>query len=108
MLDEVIYNQQIASIFQRLTKAADALDPDIIEASGSGDMVTLTSAKGQKCIVSTQRAVRQIWVAGKGLGIHFSFDEATQTWRDDKSQGYELLQFVQDVVQTISGTRLPL
>ena len=108
MIDESQYNQQIADVFKKLMKASDDLDPDILESSTSGDMVALTAASGQKCIVSTQRAVRQIWVAGKGLGIHFSFDEASQTWQDDKSHGLELYQFIQDVVKTISGTSLPL
>lgn len=108
MLDEAKYNQQISTIFQKLMRAADQIDPDVIEASSSGDMVTLTSAKGQKCVVSTQRAVRQIWVAGKGLGIHFSFDEASSTWKDDKNQGYELFGFINDVLKTISGTTLAI
>ena len=66
-------------LFLRQCKSADDLDPDVLEASSSGDMVTLLAASGQRCVVSTQRAVRQIWVAGKGLGIHFSFDEASNT-----------------------------
>jgi CyaY protein len=108
MIDESQYNLQIAAVFHTLMKASDNIDPDILESSTSGDMVALTAASGQKCIVSTQRAVRQIWVAGKGLGIHFSFDEASQNWKDDKHQGLELYQFIQDVVKTISGTSLPL
>jgi CyaY protein len=108
MIDESQYNQQISAVFNILMKASDHVDPDILESSTSGDMVALTAASGQKCIVSTQRAVRQIWVAGKGLGIHFSFDESSQKWKDDKAQGLELYQFIQDVVKTISGANLLL
>jgi CyaY protein len=68
-------------------------------------MVTVTSAAGQKVVVNTQRATRQIWVAGKGLGLHFSF-EADGRWMDDKGKGVELFAFVADAVEAVSGVRL--
>ncbi|WP_224364653.1 iron donor protein CyaY [Hyalangium versicolor] len=103
MMDEGRYNQLVASIFKRMLAAADAIDPDILEAESTGDMLTLTARSREKCIVNTQRAVRQIWVAGKSQGIHFSYDEASGTWRDDKGKGLELFAFVADVVRDISG-----
>lgn len=108
MMDESRYSQLVSAIFRRLVEAADKLDPDVLEASTSGDMVSLAGANGQKCVVSTQRAVRQIWVAGKGLGIHFSYDEASASWKDDKGKGIELFSFVNEVVEHISGGPLPL
>lgn len=108
MLDESTYNREVAAVFRRIIDAADTLDPDELEADATGDMVTLTSATGEKCIVNTQRAVRQIWVAGKGQGIHFSWDAASGTWLDDKGKGLELLRFVEEVVEAISPARLRL
>lgn len=105
-MDEAAYNQRVAAAFKRILSAADALDPDVLEAESTGDMVTLTSASREKCIVNTQRAVRQIWVAGCGQGIHFSYDAASGTWRDDKGKGLELFRFVADVVREISGEAL--
>jgi CyaY protein len=102
-MDESRYNQLVAGIFKRLLAAADALDPDILEADSTGDMVTLTARSREKCIVNTQRAVRQIWVAGKSQGIHFSYDEASGTWKDDKGRGLELFSFVADVVRDLTG-----
>ncbi|WP_257455349.1 iron donor protein CyaY [Archangium lipolyticum] len=106
MIDEAVYNQLIAAAFKRIVAAADALDPDVLEAESTGDMVTLTAASREKCIVNTQRAVRQIWVAGRGQGIHFSYDSATGSWLDDKGKGLELFRFVADVVREISGEEL--
>lgn len=106
MIDEARYNQLVAAVFKRLLAAADAIDPDLLEADSTGDMVTLTARSREKCIVNTQRAVRQIWVAGKSQGIHFSHDEATGTWKDDKGKGLELFSFVADVVKDISGADL--
>ncbi|WP_224243649.1 iron donor protein CyaY [Hyalangium gracile] len=106
MMDEARYNQLVAAVFKRMLAAADAIDPDILEAESTGDMLTLTSRSREKCIVNTQRAVRQIWVAGKSQGIHFTYDDATGTWRDDKGKGLELFAFVADVVRDISGADL--
>ena len=105
-MDEVTYNQLIAAAFKRIVAAADVLDPDVLEAESTGDMVTLTASSREKCIVNTQRAVRQIWVAGRGQGIHFSYDPATGSWMDDKGKGLELFRFVADVVRDISGEEL--
>lgn len=105
-MDEARYNQLVAGVFKRMLAAADKLDPDVLEADSTGDMLTLTAPSREKCIVNTQRAVRQIWVAGKSQGIHFSYDEATGTWKDDKGKGLELFSFVADVVRDISGADL--
>ncbi|HEX8536984.1 MAG TPA: iron donor protein CyaY [Cystobacter sp.] len=106
MMDEALYNQLVAGAFKRILAAADGIDPDVLEAESTGDMVTLTSASREKCIVNTQRAVRQIWVAGRGQGIHFSYEPARGLWLDDKGKGLELFRFVADVVQDISGEPL--
>ena len=102
-MDEARYNQLVAAIFKRMLAAADALDPDVLEAESTGDMLTLTAPSREKCIVNTQRAVRQMWVAGKGQGIHFSYDEATGAWKDDKGKGLELFSFVASVVRELSS-----
>ncbi|MBZ4394992.1 iron donor protein CyaY [Myxococcus sp. AS-1-15] len=102
MMDEARYNQLVAAVFKRMLAAADAIDPDVLEAESTGDMLTLTARSREKCIVNTQRAVKQIWVAGQGQGIHFSYDDATGTWQDDKGRGLELFRFVADVVHHIS------
>ena len=108
MMDEAPYNQLISTAFKRILKAADAIDPDVLEADSTGDMVTLTARSGAKCIVNTQRAVRQVWVAGKGQGLHFSYDAASGTWHDDKGKGLELFAFVADVVRELTGEALTL
>lgn len=103
MMSESEYNQRVAAVFKRLLAALDEVDPDVLEADATADMVTITSNRGEKCIVNTQRAARQIWVAGKSQGIHFSYDESSGTWKDDKGKGLELFSFVADVVKSISG-----
>lgn len=108
MMDPKAYDQKVSSLFKQLLKAADAVDPDLLEADGTGEMVTFTAARGQKVIVNTQRAVWQVWVAAGSQGIHFSWDEQAQAWKDDKGKGYELYAFVQQAVREASGAELQL
>lgn len=108
-LDEARYSQLVAAAFKKLLQAADETDPDNLEADSTGDMITLTGARsGAKVVVNTQRAVHQIWVAGNSQGIHFSWDEASGTWQDDKGRGLELFAFVRECVQDASGETLAL
>ena len=101
------YSAAVASFFKRLVAAADQVDPDVLEADSTGDMVTMTAKSGTKVIVNTQRAVSQIWVAGKGVGVHFS-QGADGRWLDDKGKGLELAAWVRECVRDAAGVELPL
>lgn len=106
-LDEAGYNAQVAKVFKRLLAALDAVDPDVLEADGTGDMVTITAtADGRKVVVNTQRAVKQLWVAGLGQGLHFGFDAARGEWVDDKGKGKELFAWISECVADLCGQRL--
>lgn len=105
-MDSSAFAADVASFFKKLVKAVDAADPDLVEADATGDMVTITAGKtGSKVIVNTQRAVDQIWVAGKGVGVHFS-READGRWMDDKQKGLELGAWVVECVKDASGVEL--
>lgn len=104
MLDEATYSGLVSSVFKRLVAAADQIDPDLLDCDSTGDMVTFTSSAGSKVVVNTQRAVTQIWVAGKSQGIHFSWDGSK--WLDDKGKGLELLAWVSECVEAACGKPL--
>jgi len=105
-MDEASYAASVSAVFKKLVKAVDAVDPDLLEADATADMVTITAVKsGEKVIVNTQRAVQQIWVAGGGAGIHFSLGPDGR-WLDDKGKGLELLTWVETCVSGASGQGL--
>ncbi|MCU0696972.1 MAG: iron donor protein CyaY [Myxococcaceae bacterium] len=105
-MEEAAYSAAVAQVFKKLVAAIDQADPDLVECDATGDMVTITAAKtGEKVVVNTQRAVRQIWVAGKGVGVHFSLG-ADGRWVDDKQKGLELLGWIDECVGAASGVRL--
>ena len=104
MLDEATYNRLVADVFKRLLKVLDAADPDSLEADSTGDMVTVTGRTGQKVVINTQRAVHQLWVAGNGSGVHFSWDGAK--WLDDKGKGLELYAWIARCAEAASGEKI--
>jgi CyaY protein len=86
-MDEALYDQRIAATFRRVEDALAEADPDVVEIISTGDMLTLQFASGVRCILNTQRAVRQLWMAARATAWHFSFDEETGSWVDDKGRG---------------------
>lgn len=105
-MDDVEYSAAVSQVFKRLVKAIDAADPDLIECDSTGDMVTITAPRsGEKVVVNTQRAVQQIWVAGKGVGVHFSRSPDGR-WVDDKAKGLELTAWISECVEAVSGQPL--
>jgi CyaY protein len=107
-VDESTYNSLIAAAFKRIVKSLDDVDPDVLDIVATGDMVTATDAKsGEKVVVNTQRAVWQIWVAGKGQGIHFTL-AADGRWLDDKGKGLELYAWVAECVNAMAGLSVKL
>lgn len=106
MHDDAAYATAIAQLFKRVVKAIDAADPDVVECDATGDMVTITATKtGEKVVVNTQRAVQQLWVAGKGVGVHFSLGDDGR-WLDDKQKGLEALSWIAECVAAATGQRL--
>ncbi|MBM4780119.1 MAG: iron donor protein CyaY [Archangiaceae bacterium] len=105
-MDDAGYGAAVSVVFKKLVKAVDAADPDVIECDATGDMVTITATKtGEKVIVNTQRAVHQLWVAGKGAGVHFSL-AADGRWLDDKQKGLEVVAWIAECVESASGVKL--
>ncbi|GMU60294.1 MAG: hypothetical protein AMXMBFR34_20570 [Myxococcaceae bacterium] len=105
-MDDAAYTVAVSKVLKRLVKACDAADPDFLEADATGDMVTITGLKsGEKVVVNTQRAVHQLWVAGKGEGVHFSCADG-ERWLDDKARGLELLAWVKDCVLAATGQHI--
>jgi CyaY protein len=98
------YTVMTSALLKRILKACDQIDPDILEADGNNDMVTITAKSGEKVIVNTQRAVMQMWVAGSGQGIHFSHENGR--WLDDKNKGLELMAWISTCVESMAQLKL--
>lgn len=85
-MDERHYQDLAAVAFRKLTDAFDAIDADDADLESSGDVIRITFRGGARVVVNTQRPARQIWLAGGSRAWHFSYDDNTSRWLDDKSQ----------------------
>ena len=109
-MDESAYHRVVAATFRRIEDRLADVDPDVLEVSRSGDVLTLTFAGGLRCILNTQRPVRQLWLAVASLGraYHFDYDAASGTWRDDRGEGIELLGHLQRLLHDVAGVDIAL
>jgi len=109
-MDEAQYRGLIKETLDRVEKAFDQVDPDVVEcASQFGALgLTFTKTGGQKCILSSQPSVRQLWmaVAAKGIAFHFNYDAQSQTWRDDKDGSVEFFPYLTKLIEEHVGLKL--
>jgi len=102
-MDEPSYQRLADAAMKRLEDGLGDVDPDNIDCEHAGDVMTLTFPGKKKCVVNTQRAARQIWLAANARAWHFSYDAATARWLDDKGTGAELFETVARVVKDATG-----
>ena len=105
-MDESTYEKLAAEALRKVTKAFDDVDPEVADCETAGDVVTLTLAGRSKCVVNTQRPARQLWLAANARGWHFSWDEASRQWLDDKGRGEELFATLARIVKETTGADL--
>lgn len=99
MMDEHRYLQLADDVFKRVIDLFEDVDGDDADVEPKGDVVTIRFRDRSRLVLNTQRPVRQIWVAGQQRAWHFGYDEASQTWLDDKGQGEELFAVIRRVAR---------
>lgn len=109
-MEEREYRQLVDKAFQKIERAFDDIDPDDAEFVLAQGAATISFRDRSKCILSTQPAVRQIWLAAasKGIAYHFNYEASSASWRDDKGKGIELNSYVKGLVREIARVELDL
>jgi CyaY protein len=103
MLEESQYLHLADEAFKTIQDAFENVDPDIVDAYTSGDVLSLTFADRSKCVLNTQRPTRQIWLAARARAWHFQYDASTHRWMDDKGRGDELYATLRTIVREVTG-----
>ena len=98
-MTESEFNERAEAALRALELAIDAVDAGI-DCSRSGGVLTLELDNGTKVIVNTQLPTRQIWVAARSGGYHFSYDG--RQWRDTRD-GTELFAALSRIVSSQGG-----
>ena len=107
-MNESAFEKLAGETFRAIGDAFENVDTDAVDCEIAGDVVTLTMRGGGKCIVNTQRPTRQIWLAASAHAWHFSWDDATRRWLDDKGRGDELFATLARIVKQSTGAEIPL
>jgi CyaY protein len=105
-MDESRYQHLADAALTKLESMLEDVDADDVDVERAGDVLTLTFRDKRKCVVNTQRPTRQIWLAANARAWHFSYDEASSRWLDDKGQGVELFEHVAGIVKENAGIDL--
>lgn len=107
-MNESRYQKLAEDALHAIESMFEDVDADEVDVERAGDVITLTFRDAKKCVVNTQRPTRQLWLAADARAWHFSFDEATKRWLDDKGQGVELFARIAATVKDHASVDLPL
>lgn len=105
MLDEKQFDKLAAAVFDRVLEAFDDVDPDQVEATPSAGVVKFDfQGRRRPWILSTQRAVRQLWLAAEQRAWHFAHrgEPDEQAWFEHKS-GEELFATLRGLLAEHEG-----
>jgi CyaY protein len=105
-MDEARYLQIADKTFKRVMDAFDAIDPDVAEAFMAADVLTIAFANGVRCVLNTQRPVRQLWCAARASAWHFDYDEASGQWISDKNKSDELFAVIAEIARREGGVEV--
>lgn len=100
-MNETEFHAAVDAVLARIESAveeADALDCDL-----EAGILTISCPDGSRVIVNRQTPNREIWVAARSGGHHFTAREGA--WRDTRS-GEELFAALARVVKAQSGAEL--
>lgn len=98
-MDEAQFLKLADKTFKRVMDAFDAIDPDVAEAYMAADVLTIAFANGIRCVLNTQRPVRQLWCAARASAWHFDYDEPSGQWRSDKNRDEELFAVIAGIAK---------
>src|SRR5512139_1774670 len=104
MMNESEFNELADAVFLRIEQAIDESDADI-DYDSNGSVMEMEFEDGSKVIVNRHVPNREIWLAAKSSGFHYSYQDGR--WFSQRD-GSELFTKLGDLVQLGTGRRLNL
>ena len=96
-----LVDQVLDSIESQADDWAAGLDVDI-EATRSGNVLTLVFEDGTQVVVNAQAAMQELWVAARSGGFHYRYDG--QHWNDTRG-GPRLPDALSQICSEAAGVR---
>jgi len=79
-ISEQDYEARALPELRALVDALDELDVTGIECELSSDILTIELSGGDRYVVNSHRAARQIWMAADRSAWHFDWDQERSAW----------------------------
>lgn len=105
-MNETEFENAVTATLSRIEQAIEASGADI-EFENAGEILELEFVNRSKIIINKQGAAKQIWVAAKSGGFHYSYDAGANAWRNDQS-GAELFSELARLVSEQAGEKIKL
>lgn len=106
-ISEEDYEARAIPELRALVDALDALELSGLECELSSDILTLELADGNRYVVNSHRAARQIWMAADRNAWHFDWDAERSAWVAKKT-GDELWGTLSRVLSSKLGQKVAL
>lgn len=89
-MDESEFNQNVDQTLQAIEEGLEQCDADL-DWDIAGGILTIECDNGSQVIVNRQTPTRQIWVASRGGGFHFDYDNDSDRWLQGELELFALL-----------------
>ncbi|HXF78148.1 MAG TPA: iron donor protein CyaY [Usitatibacter sp.] len=99
-MNESEFHRAVEAILARIESSLE--DADDLDVSLESGILTVECPDGTRVIVNRQTPNREIWVAARSGGFHFTFRDGA--WRDTRS-GDELFASLARVIEMQSGVK---
>ena len=103
-MTESEFNELADAVFQRIEQAIDSGDADI-DYDSNGTVMEIEFEDCSKVIVNRHVPNREIWLAAKSGGFHYSYQDGN--WFSQRD-GSELFAKLSELLQNGSGKKLDL
>ena len=100
-MNETEFHRTVDAVLARIESAVEA--SDTLEVDLESGILTITCPDDTRVIVNRQTPNREIWVAARSGGFHFSWRDGE--WRDTRS-GDELFASLARVIAQQSGENI--
>jgi CyaY protein len=100
-MNESEFHRAVEAILARIETSLD--DADGLDVSLESGILTVECPDGSRVIVNRQTPNREIWVAARSGGFHFTFRDGE--WRDTRG-GDELFASLARVIESQSGVKI--
>ena len=106
-ISEQDYEARALPELRALVDALDGLELSGIECELSSDILTIELSGGDRYVVNSHRAARQIWMAADRSAWHFDWDSERSAWIAKKT-GDELWSTLSRVLSSKLGQPVAL